>query len=168
LEGEPRLVYLDKELPRSHTQIKYCNELWLGYLEKAVAKVYGSYSALEREFRISEVVEMLTGRPTVVLKHNQGLDSLGNEIVRAAKEGHQISANNEKESYLVKKYCVLSTGEFVILVYNPFGTSSWKGAYSRKSKVWADNKEAYKKLLKTYRDELDDEKLYWLGLEDYA
>ena len=69
---------------------------------------------------------------------------------------------------MVKKYSILSTGEFVILVYNPFGTSTWKGDYSRKSKVWADNKEAYKKLLKTYRDELDDEKLYWIGLEDYA
>lgn len=50
------------------SNLKYTNEVWLQILEKAVAKVFGSYLRLENA-EAGEVFSMITGAPNVKLKH---------------------------------------------------------------------------------------------------
>jgi len=45
-------------------------EVWCNIFEKALAKLYGSYSRLETG-NIAEVYTMLTGAPSVIYNHSE-------------------------------------------------------------------------------------------------
>jgi hypothetical protein len=66
--GKPTTVVVDDTLPHKGEKLAYSNggkELWVGLLEKAMAKQYGSYAKLDGGFS-STALAWLTGSPCTV------------------------------------------------------------------------------------------------------
>ncbi|KAL0483550.1 calpain [Acrasis kona] len=161
-------------------------EIWVVILEKAVAKLFGSYEGIDGGY-LEEGVAMLTGgRPERVYVNSIGdqahkkaptLDQLWNKMVLYNSEntlmGAAISNSSEQQdkiSGLVAghAYGILDVRQTadrkhrLVKLRNPWGQFEWKGAWCDTSKLWTT----------VYKKELDavvsDDGVFWMSFNDFA
>jgi calpain-15 len=152
------------------------NELWVMLLEKAWAKLYGSYAKIEAGLT-REALHDLTSAPTkyYLTKElsEEETETLWHDILEAEKKNYCMTCGADdfggdghddldEELGIVAShaYSLLSANEVktktgkierLVELRNPWGKSEWKGAWSDGSKEWT---EQLKKQLKVH--EADD------------
>ena len=125
------------------------SEIWFLLLEKAFAKLYGSYDHI-KQVGITEALEVMTGMPTsqTPLK-NADSDIIWNHLNDSDKKNFILCAGNnqkahEKHNRIFPIVRVYEQDEHRILkLRNPFDDFKWRGNYSDGSSHWTkDLKEA--------------------------
>ena len=171
INGEPRVVVVDDYFPYNEAKGKWAfsrpssgNEIWVLILEKAWAKVYGSYSRIEVG-DCGEAMYPLTGCPTqnVTLKDYKNKENLWKllqwadrcafPMCCAANSAEEDAVNHQdiEEKGLVDAhaYTLIKVKEIkldkggserLLCVRNPWGKtkkmSEWNGAWSDSSELW--------------------------------
>uniref|UniRef100_A0AAV2IZ32 Calpain 12 n=1 Tax=Knipowitschia caucasica TaxID=637954 RepID=A0AAV2IZ32_KNICA len=188
--GEWVEVVVDDRLPvrqgrllfsYSHTR----NEFWSALVEKAYAKLMGSYGCLKGG-NISEGMEDFTGgiaysRPVLSRTPLVFWRLLTSALSRGCLLSCFIEAKHYTEVGVVTKeglikghaYAItdadkVQRGSDAVLLYklrNPWGFVEYKGPWSDKSKEWDNVEEAEKKKLELKRTE-DGE--FWISAEDFS
>ena len=167
IDGQPQIVIVDDYLPvdKSTKKLIYAqskkNEIWISLLEKAWAKVNGSYSNIIGGYP-SEALEFLTGFSSLSYdtenKDTADLNEYKIEIVKqlqlADKKTSIISCTTSSKLDvsgvgLVKGYTYnllnfyhieKSDGnkEYLFQLRNPWSQGEWNGDWSDKSNLWDD------------------------------
>ncbi|KAH8862194.1 Calpain-B [Schistosoma japonicum] len=192
--GEWKEVVVDDRLPTYQRSLVYIhstekNEFWSALLEKAYAKLCGSYEALKGG-TTSEALEDFTGGifemfdlknetpPNLlqVMLKSQELSSLMACSIQADPNtfearlpnglimGHAYSVTSVK---LLDISVPNKTGKIpLVRVRNPWGDESeWKGAWSDKSKEWSlISPEQRQQLGLTF----DDDGEFWMSYQDFV
>uniref|UniRef100_A0A672NIW1 Calpain-1 catalytic subunit-like n=1 Tax=Sinocyclocheilus grahami TaxID=75366 RepID=A0A672NIW1_SINGR len=175
-------VVIDDKLPIIGRQLvfvksKTFNEFWPALLEKAYAKVCGSYADMHSG-RVSEALLDFTGGVHMHYELKTAPTDLW-EIMHCAYQsevlmGCETPAGVKKwlpngivvgHAYTVTKvYQVMSGRNPVKLVrlFNPWGDSEWKGDWSDKSPLWNTvSSEDHKQLLVNENGE------FWMSMNDF-
>lgn len=155
-------ILVDDLFPCDENGILECsrakrNQLWVSLIEKAFAKLYGSYDALNGG-AASDAFSLLTGFPCeTVIIHWEGV-----EIWETLLLSHVLSfpmcascgSISEKplpdwafeEVGLQNKHCysIISVVHFdgveLVQLRNPWGHSEWNGDWSHDSPLWTDER----------------------------
>jgi len=122
------------------------NELWVLLVEKAWAKLFGSYSMVEIGIS-DEAFEYILGVPSFLyLIEHQSTDRVWKRIYSADKKNYIISASTQSD--LDKSlglapshtYSVISAHEVsgyrILKLRNPWARFEWKGDFSDHSPLW--------------------------------
>ncbi|XP_069624471.1 calpain-13-like isoform X1 [Ranitomeya imitator] len=184
--GEWVDVVVDDRLPMLNgnfvfVQPRVSNEFWPSLLEKAYAKLRGSYQNLHWGV-ISEAMVDFTGGVPMYFNITKSPFELQNVILGAARSGSlmgcatqgNLSAGNiELPSGLIKGHAYTVTDskkieyknrlEDIIRIWNPWGHSEWNGRWSDKAPQWERVCHEIKKKLNT--DKNDGE--FWMSCEDF-
>ncbi|KAK9960081.1 hypothetical protein ABG768_010157 [Culter alburnus] len=157
---------------------KTANEFWPTLLEKAYAKVCGSYADMNGGF-ISEALMDFTGGVHMEFVLNEAPAHLWNIMDRAAKSptlmvcgtynrGPPVSLSGIVASHVytvtgVSKVMSKGNPVHLVRVLNPWGGTEWTEAWSDKSPLWDTvSKEDLK-----WRENLDNGE-FWMSMEDFT
>ncbi|MCI4374894.1 hypothetical protein PGIGA_G00012020 [Pangasianodon gigas] len=180
-------VVIDDKLPTidGHLIFVHCktrNEFWPALLEKAYAKVCGSYADLHGGL-ISEALRDFTGGVYITLRLKADRPEHWDILQRAEKYKSSMgcgshpgatSANTELPNGIVEGHAytvtgvtkVMSEGEPVKLVrlLNPWGHKEWNGDWSDRSPLWGSvNPEERTNLLQN-----KDDGEFWMSMQDFC
>ncbi|XP_071102037.1 calpain-1 catalytic subunit-like [Haliotis cracherodii] len=189
--GEWEDIYIDDYLPlyRSKDGLQFygamswtdSNELWVSFLEKALAKMYGSYCVVSGGGLPSEAYLALTGgvAETVLLTgYTSSPHSLFQRLDKALKTGAMVTCGILEEysgdlglmgphAYSLNRTVEVTSfdGEVVrlIRIRNPHGTNEWKGKWSDRSREWQTLAKGIRRKLRRDRDDGE----FWMSLEDF-
>ncbi|KAJ3130143.1 hypothetical protein HK098_006202 [Nowakowskiella sp. JEL0407] len=157
------------------TACKDDNETWMPLLEKAYAKIHGSYGAVDGGWG-GEAIEDITGGVSrkIVLRDILDTDAFWkDELLKAntdrmfsvALMGASDSYQNDKDLVFGHAYSVLKTVEIdgvrLILLRNPWGKTEWKGKWSDGSSEWTP--EWMQKL----NHKFGDDGQFWMEYSDF-
>ncbi|XP_058243679.1 calpain-2 catalytic subunit-like isoform X1 [Hemibagrus wyckioides] len=180
-------VVIDDKLPTIDGQLifvhcKTRNEFWPALLEKAYAKVCGSYADLHGGLISEALCDFIGGvHLTLRLKpdHPEHWALLYraeqyNSCMGCGSHAGATSANTELPNGIVEGHAytvtgvtkVMSEGESVKLVrlLNPWGRREWKGDWSDRSPLWGSvEPEERSKLLHSKEDGE-----FWMSVEDFC
>ena len=185
IDGEYQIVYIDDYFPcLKGTNIPYFTKpnnfaLWSMILEKAWAKINGSYGNSLSGWP-SDLFRAFTGFCCEDLPHNDENSEKIFNIIKKAKENNAVicsSSRNDEEVIDVgliggTTYSLLSADEveddknrkvFLLKLRNDFGKSDWNGDWSEKSLYWNDH----------IRNQIPSEKLelkegeFYIDLKDF-
>ncbi|NP_001085997.1 calpain 9 L homeolog [Xenopus laevis] len=181
-------IVIDDRLPTFRNRLVFVhsadlNEFWSALLEKAYAKLNGSYEALKGGSTL-EAMEDFTGGVTETYEIRSAPANLFEIMDKALKKGSMlgcsidISSSSETEAKtpqgLVKghAYSITATdvvnfqGQKVklIRIRNPWGQVEWNGAWSDNSSEWNIIGAAEKNRLS--QASLDDGE-FWMDFEDF-
>ena len=154
------------------------NELWVLLLEKAWAKIHGSYENIDGGLT-KDVLQDLTGAPCEVFSHDD--EDLWNKIVSSNEQNFLLTAsagNTRASQALLEQMGLIGQHAYALLeakavqteeaeeklvkLRNPWGNKEWKGDWSDKSPKWTP---ALRRELKvTDRDDGS----FWMSLEDFT
>lgn len=184
-DGWWRYVIVDSYLPSKFIFPAFAQnknhpaEMFMPYLEKACAKVYGSYNALVSQSATSAFAS-LTGFPSIteIFPENIASDKTASDaLITKLKEwvvnrySMTISTGSKRLSEMAQKklsenHChsllnVKSVGDLHLLkIRNPHGTPTWTGDWGAGSALW-ERHPAMKERCPTYiRGE------FWMSWED--
>ena len=164
LDGKPKIVVVDDYIPclknSRNSAFTHCrgadNEIWVGLIEKAWAKVNGSY-AMTIAGLPSEGMSSLTEAPTVTYIHKKfDADKIWNILYEADRLDHIICTCTRGEDGLDgtkidavglvpgHAYTIISVFDInkdlkLLKIRNPWGSFEWKGDYSDNSPLWTDD-----------------------------
>jgi len=154
------------------------NELWAILVEKAWAKLHGSYQRMEGGLP-SNALFMLTGKPSWRHIHSYTAD-LWSKILHAEKSGFIMVCGTEGqgESEIENSgiaaghaYSLLAAHEFMhrgtqvrlVKLRNPWGSHEWNGAWSDSDDVnWTPE------LRKKYGCNAEDDGIFFMSILDYT
>ncbi|KAJ7342232.1 hypothetical protein JRQ81_009775, partial [Phrynocephalus forsythii] len=181
-------IVIDDRLPTFKDRLVFLhseehNEFWSALLEKAYAKLNGSYEALKGGSTI-EAMEDFTGGVGEMYEVKKAPENfyeiLGKALKRDSMVGCSIDVSSAAETEartpygLIKghAYSVTSIDEVnyqgrkvkLIRVRNPWGQVEWNGAWSDNSAEWQNVSPSEKKRL--YQIALDDGE-FWMKFEDF-
>ncbi|KAE8601838.1 hypothetical protein XENTR_v10013810 [Xenopus tropicalis] len=181
-------VVIDDRLPTFRNRLVFVhsadlNEFWSALLEKAYAKLNGSYEALKGGSTL-EAMEDFTGGVTETYEIRSAPANLFDILDKAIKKGSMLgcsiditsSAETEAKTPqgLVKGHAYSITGADVvnfkgqkvklIRIRNPWGQVEWNGAWSDNSSEWNIIGAAEKNRLS--QASLDDGE-FWMDFEDF-
>uniref|UniRef100_A0A8B9PY54 Calpain 6 n=1 Tax=Apteryx owenii TaxID=8824 RepID=A0A8B9PY54_APTOW len=195
--GEWTEVVVDDLLPTMDGKLIYChsnvkNEFWSALLEKAYAKLAGSYEALDGgsaadaivDFTgaVAESIDLIQGRYKEIISEQM---KLFEDLLKVHERGGLISCSITMETkmgliighaYSVTAIQKLRLGErlilsfkaeklFMIRLRNPWGKREWNGA-------WSDNSEEWKKVSNSERKRLgltvENDGEFWMTFEDWC
>ncbi|XP_069036045.1 calpain-9 [Lepisosteus oculatus] len=181
-------VVVDDRLPAVRNRLVFLhsadnNEFWSALLEKAYAKLYGSYEALKGGSTV-EAMEDFTGGVGEMYDTKKAPENLYQIIQKALDRGSMlgcsinISSSAESEARtttgLVKGHAYSITGldevnyrgrkVQLIRVRNPWGQVEWNGPWSDNSREWSAVDREEKKRLN--QNALDDGE-FWMEFEDF-
>lgn len=192
LNGEPRTIVVDDYFPYCPHKQEWAfsrsnqeKEIWVLLLEKAWAKIYGSYQRIEAG-TTGEALPALTGAPSEFMFHAEIEDKeeiwrklrtadLKKYIIATAISSQkQINKSSEdmKNVGLVDAhaYSLIATYEDVdakgkklrlLHIRNPWGFKEWMGDWSDKSPLWTPE-------LRQKFNHMDREDgLFFISFEDY-
>uniref|UniRef100_A0A8C4HJW9 Calpain 9 n=1 Tax=Dicentrarchus labrax TaxID=13489 RepID=A0A8C4HJW9_DICLA len=156
------------------------NEFWSALLEKAYAKLHGSYESLKGGSTM-EAMEDFTGGVGEVYETKQAPNNLFSIMKKALDRGSMmgcsidISSSAESEAKtttgLVKGHAYSITGVNyrgntvqLIRVRNPWGQVEWNGPWSDDSREWSyvDKAEKYR-----LQQNSTDDGEFWMEFEDF-
>nr|XP_005576244.2 calpain-14 isoform X3 [Macaca fascicularis] len=156
----------------------YKNLFWGALLEKAYAKLSGSYEDLQSG-QVSEALVDFTGGVTMTINLAEAHGNLWDILTKATYNrtliGCQTHSGKEKilENGLVEGHAYTVTGirkvtckhrpEYLIKLRNPWGQVEWKGDWSDSSSKWELLSPKEKILL--LRKDNDGE--FWMTLQDF-
>ncbi|XP_030638741.1 calpain-1 catalytic subunit-like [Chanos chanos] len=185
--GEWVEVVIDDKLPTLDgkpifVHSKGLTEFWPALLEKAYAKVCGSYADMDGG-NISEALKDFTGGLAMTFQLNEPPEQLWELMCRAGQSeslmgcitppGASATWNNSLlPNGLVKEHAyaitavteVISNGRPVRLVriFNPWGYMEWTGDWSDRSPMWKTVNEKTQKL-----NNITDNGEFWMSMEDF-
>ncbi|CAM9318942.1 unnamed protein product, partial [Ectocarpus fasciculatus] len=170
----------NKGIATAHS--KECSEIWVALIEKAYAKYYGSYSAIEKGF-VHHALSDLTGCEAESIDlanagRGPGKIDTWDKIMRFRRNGYLLGAGTGSSALVDKEildmgivfnacyviYDVRSVdGHMLLKLRNPPGNhEEWKGDWSDKSSLWT--KRLKKKL--EWTDE--DDNTFWMSFDDFC
>ncbi|XP_070843129.1 calpain-3b isoform X3 [Chaetodon trifascialis] len=188
--GEWTDVVVDDRIPTCNNQLIFTksfreNEFWSALLEKAYAKLHGSYEALKGGNTL-EAMEDFTGGVTEFFELSEVPKELFSIMRRALERGSlmgcsiDIFSASEMESRteqgLVKghAYSIIGLAECdqvekdtkirLIRLRNPWGWVLWKGPWSANSEEWSTISIADKENLKKQTVESSE---FWMSFDDF-
>ena len=185
LDGEYQIVFIDDYLPcLKGTNIPYFSksnnfELWPLLLEKAWAKVNGSYVNSLSGWP-NDVFRTFTGFCCEDLNHEEGTVEKIWEKIKKVKDNNGIICSSTKNDFEINDaglicgftYTLLNAEEvdddkhrkvYLLKLRNDLGKSDWNGDWSEKSPYWTDN----------IRNQISPEKMelkegeFFMRLEDF-
>nr|XP_009684435.1 PREDICTED: calpain-13 isoform X1 [Struthio camelus australis] len=155
------------------------NEFWPSLLEKAYAKLWGSYQNLHGGY-ISNALVDFTGGVQVQFSLKDPPSDL-QKILKAADRSQCLMGcstsgqlrNIELRNGIVQGHAYTVTGAtkirykngwvYIIRIWNPWGHGEWKGPWSDESPEWDHVEPKYKEVL--YREKNDGE--FWMSCENF-
>ncbi|KAG8444320.1 hypothetical protein GDO86_009488 [Hymenochirus boettgeri] len=181
-------VVIDDRLPTFRNRLVFVhsadlNEFWSALLEKAYAKLNGSYEALKGGSTL-EAMEDFTGGVTETYESKSAPSNLFEILDKALKKGSmlgcsvEITSSAETEAKtpqgLVKGHAYSITGsdtvhfkgqkKNLVRIRNPWGQVEWNGAWSDNSSEWNTISAAERNRL--CQKSLDDGE-FWMAFEDF-
>ncbi|XP_064569955.1 calpain-3 isoform X3 [Zonotrichia leucophrys gambelii] len=181
-------VVIDDCLPTYNNQLVFTkssqrNEFWSALLEKAYAKLHGSYEALKGG-NTTEAMEDFTGGVTEFYEIKDAPKDIYKIMKHAIDRGSLMASSidtimpmqyeTRMSCGLVKGHAysvtaveeVLFKGEKIRLVRlrNPWGQVEWNGAWSDKSEVW-DSVNEEEKIRLQHKVVEDGE--FWISFQDF-
>lgn len=180
-DGEWRVVTIDDKIPCGASGRPYfasCrdpNEFWVPILEKAYAKLHGSYAAIESGNICDGLVD-LTGEVSEAMDivHTE---TLWKTLTTAQEEGYLMGCSSahgtrgvEEESPLGilqnHAYGVMEAREYrgnrLVRVRNPWGSHEWKGRWSDGAKEWTPE------IQKALNAVFGDDGSFFMCFDDYC
>ncbi|XP_078130205.1 calpain-3b isoform X1 [Sander vitreus] len=188
--GEWIDVVVDDRIPTCKNQLVFTksfrkNEFWSALLEKAYAKLHGSYEALKGGNTL-EAMEDFTGGVTEFFELSEAPKDLYNIMSKALERGSLMGCSidilsatemeTRTEQGLVRghAYSIIGLAECdevakdtrirLIRLRNPWGWVLWKGPWSANSKEWSTISTADKGNLKKQTVE---ESEFWMSFDDF-
>ncbi|KAM8726086.1 calpain-3b isoform 1-T1 [Acanthopagrus schlegelii] len=188
--GEWIDVVVDDRIPTCNNKLVFTksfrnNEFWSALLEKAYAKLHGSYEALKGGNTL-EAMEDFTGGVTEFFELSEAPKDLYNIMRKALQRGSLMGCSidvfsaSELESRtdlgLVRghAYSIIGLAECdevakntkvrLIRLRNPWGFVLWKGPWSTNSKEWSTISIADKENLKKQTIETSE---FWMSFDDF-
>eukprot|EP00347_Sterkiella_histriomuscorum_P024013 403332608 len=191
VNGEPQVIVVDDYFPFNERKNDWAfsrssqeKELWVLLLEKAWAKIHGSYQRIEAG-TTGEALPALTGAPSDFFYHSEAknkedvwnkikeADQKNQIIATAVSSQRQGKSSSEMQSVgLVDAhaYSLISTHEVqdnagktirLLKIRNPWGFKEWTGDWSDKSTKWTQD----------IKDELGfedkDDGVFYISFDDY-
>lgn len=178
-DGDWCIVTIDDRIPCTEdntpafARSRDSNEFWVPLLEKAYAKLYGSYSAIQSG-SIGEALRDFTGEPVeeIDVLYSQELW----DILKLYTEESWImgctsmleTAPRVSDLGIIKNHTYniircLEVGEFKLLeLRNPWGEFSWKGRWSEGSRQWNDQ------LLQDISPDFQDTNVFYIDFVDWC
>ena len=180
IDGEFQIIIIDDYLPvnKNTKNLAFAknknNEIWVCLIEKAWAKLNGSYNNITNNW-MHQILEVLTGFPSKFYLHTSyKIDDLWSELTFANSQNCILSCStniNVKDTGLIDvhaytligTYVIRKNGELIKLVRlrNTWGYGEWKGDWSDKSNLWDD--ECKKQV--EYVDK--DDGTFYMSFNDY-
>uniref|UniRef100_A0A8C9ZUM9 Calpain-3 n=1 Tax=Sander lucioperca TaxID=283035 RepID=A0A8C9ZUM9_SANLU len=181
-------VVIDDRIPTFNNQLVFTksaerNEFWSALLEKAYAKLHGSYEALKGG-NTTEAMEDFTGGVTEFYEMKEAPKELYKIMKKALERGSLMGCSIDSlvparfetrtVTGLVKghAYSVTAVEEVklfdtkvrLVRLRNPWGQVEWNGPWSDNSKEWATLSKTEKEKLQHQSAE-DGE--FWMSFEDF-
>ncbi|XP_042301967.1 calpain-13 [Sceloporus undulatus] len=157
------------------------NEFWPPLLEKAYAKLRGSYTNLDQGY-LSEALVDFTGGVQVPFSLKNPPACLFDMLQTAVESGclmgcttpegkfsrNMISENGIVQLHAYTVVCAaevpyMNRKESLVRLWNPYGDTEWKGAWSDRSVEWDQVPIAYKKKLYEAKDDGE----FWISYKDF-
>lgn len=193
-DGAFRIVLLDDRVFGSSTSGaplfarglsgKEVESIWVILLEKAYAKLYGTYAAIEGGFEHYSMEDLTGGVPSLLTNLDAESQAKWEKLKLIYEGGHLLGAgsNSEHDDSHISSEGIVSRHAYTILevrevdnfkllrMKNPWGgvgqdgggyKSEWRGEWSDKSNVWTAR---YKKMLK-FSD--SDDGIFWISFPDF-
>ncbi|KAI4875306.1 hypothetical protein NFI96_022572 [Prochilodus magdalenae] len=176
-----RLIFVHPKCSKSPQSPSAAIEFWAALLEKAYAKVCGSYEDMKYG-AVSEALLDFTGGVHLTVRPNKNPQGLWNLIYRAAAANSLMGCgtfgeaefNKKMDNGLVEGHAYTLTGVTMVTsqdkqvelvrLFNPWGDTEWKGDWSDKSQMWSTvNPEERKTYLKAAEDGE-----FWMSVEDFC
>ncbi|XP_025084645.1 calpain-8-like isoform X2 [Pomacea canaliculata] len=187
--GSWREVVVDDRLPTVNGSLTFTtsttkNEFWGALLEKAYAKLYGNYGAIDGG-RINDAMLDFTGGITEIidLKESFNEEKLSNILevfwsmetimgVTIFDPDSQTERRLDTGLYTNHAYSLIrhrkvtheGKTKMLLLLRNPFGHGEWNGA-------WSDSDTAWQEITPEERDEhavqRKDDGEFWMSVEDF-
>ncbi|XP_076190827.1 calpain-13 isoform X5 [Aptenodytes patagonicus] len=178
-------VVIDDQLPFLNGRYlsvhpRTSNEFWPSLLEKAYAKLRGSYQNLHGGY-LSDALVDLTGGVQVQFSLKDPPPDL-EEILKAADKSKclmgcstsgQLRRNIELRNGIVQGHAYTVTGiakvryrndwKHIIRIWNPWGHGEWKGPWSDDSPQWDHVEPKFREAL--FRNKADGE--FWMSYENF-
>uniref|UniRef100_A0A4W5MG97 Calpain-3 n=1 Tax=Hucho hucho TaxID=62062 RepID=A0A4W5MG97_9TELE len=190
--GEWVDVVVDDRIPTSNNQLVFTksfrkNEFWSALLEKAYAKLHGSYEALKGGNTL-EAMEDFTGGVTEFFEMSEAPKELYKIMKKALERGSLMGCSidallpshceTETANGLVRghAYSITALEECdklkvtkdtkirLVQMRNPWGMVLWKGPWNAKSKEWSTISSSDKARLKMMTVETSET---WISFEDF-
>lgn len=178
---------IDDRLPTRNGSLVYLhsskvNEFWSALFEKAYAKLYGSYEALDGGSSSDALVDFTGGvteefdlkKPPanlfVMLTKAFERDSMMGCSINSSgtTEGQAAQGLISGHAYSVTKSALaeLASNEKqpLMRLRNPWGDAEWEGAFSDKSKEWKEIPDEAKTALGL---KFDDDGEFWMSFRDF-
>ncbi|XP_018423585.1 PREDICTED: calpain-13-like [Nanorana parkeri] len=184
--GEWVDVVVDDRLPLLHgkylsVQPRSSNEFWPSLLEKAYAKLRGSYQNLHWGF-ISEALVDFTGGVQIDFDLSKPPPDLRDIVLAAARSGSLMgcttpgnlhTGNMELQNGLVQGHAYTVTEglqieynnrlEDIVRVWNPWGAGEWNGRWSDRSPQWDRVQPEMRKRLNVQSNDGE----FWMSCPDF-
>ncbi|ELU01678.1 hypothetical protein CAPTEDRAFT_182806 [Capitella teleta] len=184
-------VVVDDRLPTKNNRLVFCrnreslNEFWSALLEKAYAKIFGSYQALETGFSHEALVDMTGGIGEFIDVKNipdrskffkliKRLHKRGSLICSAIETGDDGTYESRLDNGLVTghAYSLTNISEVtvneakvqLVRLRNPWGFKEWNGAWSDSSEEWTSLSEEQRQ---TFDLTVDNDGEFWITLGDW-
>ncbi|XP_012942074.1 calpain-9 [Aplysia californica] len=190
--GQWKQILIDDLLPTKRGQLIFVNspqsnEFWPALMEKAYAKVYGSYEALKGGFLVDSLTDLTGGLAESYTLHGPEADLPGNivnilfkalerqsiigcNIINIAGAGEALRPNGlvEGHAYSVTDLRRIMHGQYpvtLIRVRNPHGDhKEWKGRWSEWSQEWQQISPSDREKLGLIKR---DDGEFWMDFEDF-
>eukprot|EP00924_Labyrinthula_sp_SR-Ha-C_P014632 snap_masked-scaffold_34-processed-gene-3.50-mRNA-1 protein AED:1.00 eAED:1.00 QI:0/0/0/0/1/1/3/0/1642 len=173
-----KFVFIDDKLPVFRNTLfpvfgrcRDKNELWVPLMEKAFAKLHGSYDSLICGF-LDTALHDLTGYPSAIVsldkkplsdfgdkklfEHlNKLLNSWGSLIgcsIHGSVEDKELYGLVQKHAYSLTDIARLDTGAYIVRIRNPWGFGEWKGKYSDESSLFRTHEGLLRKAFSSQKE----------------
>jgi len=154
-------------------------ELWPLILEKAYAKKYGSFSAIEGGLVHIALGELTNGIPELMNRdENQNLKKWWDQLLSFYKSGFKLGAGSpshpdgdsaisdtgvtQGHAYSVLKLIEIDKLQLICL-RNPWGQGEWKGDWSDDSELWTTRMKNL-----TGQKDFADDGIFWMDFSDFV
>ncbi|KAM3137969.1 hypothetical protein pb186bvf_009864 [Paramecium bursaria] len=188
IDGEMKEIILDDYFPCSNNVPIFSksngNELWVLLIEKAYAKVFGTYHKIESGLATNAMKD-LTGAPCeFTVRKEQTMSEAQrfwdyiyqnkqkNYILTASSENDVSGKEVQKNSGIVSNHCyaILDAREVVdsmglndkiYKIRNPWGRKEWQGNWSDQSNKWTPQ------LRQQLKHDIKDDGIFWINYSDF-
>jgi hypothetical protein len=159
-------------------QLKDSTQFWVAIIEKAYAKLHGSYQNISGGFEDQAMADLTGGIPNRIKNLLQDMEVKWNQLKSLYEGAHLLGAGSlsgsDKDSTddgVVKghAYSILEVREVdsnrLLKMRNPWGSFEWKGRWSDGAMEWTPR---MRKMLNYAESDEGDDGIFWMSYEDFC